>query len=194
MKNRRTTTSGMDWGVMGSLSDKLLQDKLYRDYLLIFVGCYFGLRISDLLDLRYIDLIDKKEVIVIEQKTKKQRRITINPKVTDALNFVVDELNKQDKFRPGAYIFANRWGGIISVSYVNKRLKYIFLKYDVHVQNASSHCLRKTFGKRVFDAAGDKSESALIYLMEVFGHSSMNITKRYIGITDKQIENVYLNL
>jgi integrase len=179
---------------MHGLAHRLREDKLYRDYLLLFIGSYFGLRISDLLEIRYIDLIDKKEVIVIEQKTKKQRRITINPKVNDAINFVVEDLKKQDKFRSEAYVFANRWGGIISVSYVNKRLKFIFSKYDVHVQNASSHCLRKTFGKRVFDAAGDKSESALIYLMEIFGHSSMNITKRYIGITDKQIENVYLNL
>jgi len=66
MKNRRTTTSGMDWNTMTGLCHRLKEDKLYRDYLLILIGCFFGLRISDLLQLRWQDVVDKTEVIIIE--------------------------------------------------------------------------------------------------------------------------------
>ena len=193
MGNRKTTTSGMDWLVMTGLTNQLREDGLYRDYLLILVGSYFGLRISDLLILRWEDVLDKTEVILTEQKTKKQRKITINAKVMKALMFVAEELRKQGRYRPEGYLFANRWDGILSISYINKRLKFIFKKYQVNVQNPSSHTLRKTFGRRCWEA-DNKSERALIYLSEIFGHSSISITKRYIGITAEQIADVYLSL
>lgn len=193
MGNRKTTTSGMEWNVMVGLATRLREDGLYRDYLLILVGCYFGLRISDLLELRWRDVLDKPEVILTEQKTKKQRKITINIKVTEALNFVAEELRKQGSYRPERYLFANRWDGILSISYINKRLKFIFNKYQVNVQNPSSHTLRKTMGKRVFES-NLKSEEALIYLMEIFSHANMSVTRRYIGLTEKVIADVYLKM
>ncbi len=193
MRNRKTTTAGMDWNAMLGLTARLLQDKLYRDYLLILIGSFFGLRASDLLRLRWQDVLDKTEVIITEQKTDKQRKITINMKVAEAVKFVAGKLIEQDRYSTEAYIFANRWGNKITISYVNRRLKYIFTKYQVNVQNPSSHTLRKTFGKRVWES-DNKSERALVYLSEIFSHSSISITKRYIGITEQQIANVYLSL
>jgi len=193
MRNRKTTTSGMDWNVMTGLCHRLKEDELYRDYLLILVGSFFGLRISDLLQLRWQNVLDKTEVIITEQKTGKQRKITINAKVAEAVKFIVDKLQKQGRYRPDGYLFANRWGDRITISYVNKRLKYIFSKYHVNVQNPSSHTLRKTFGRRCWEA-DNKSERALVYLSEIFSHSSISITKKYIGITEQQIADVYLSL
>ncbi len=190
---RRTTTSGLDWNVMNGLAQRLLQDELYRDYLMIFVNCHWGLRISDLLCLRYSDVINKAELILIEQKTGKQRKITINPKVAGALKHCAGILQEQGKYRPEQYIFANRWGGKITISYVNKRLKYIFRKYGVTVQNASSHTLRKSFGMQVW-IAGGRSDAALVYLSEIFSHSSTTITRKYIGINEQVIADVYLSL
>src|ERR1700722_19666596 len=105
MKNRRTTTSGVDWNLMIGLSQRLLQDKLYRDYMLILVGSYFGLRISDLLQLRFCDIEGKTEIILNEQKTGKQRKITINPKVNEAIMNVIDVLRRQGRYRAEAYLF-----------------------------------------------------------------------------------------
>jgi len=79
MRKKQTATSGMDWNTMIGLTLRLKQDKLYRDYLLITVGCYFGLRIGDLLSIKWVDVIGKEELVLTEQKTKKIRRITINP-------------------------------------------------------------------------------------------------------------------
>jgi integrase len=90
-------------------------------------------------------------------------------------------------------MFANRWGGAVTISYVNKRLKLIFKKYQVVVNNPSSHTLRKTFGKRVYES-DNKSERALIYLSEIFSHSSIAITRKYIGITQEQIADVYMSI
>jgi hypothetical protein len=46
MRKKQTATSGMDWNVMLGLTQRLKQDRMYRDYLLVTVGCYFGLRVG----------------------------------------------------------------------------------------------------------------------------------------------------
>jgi integrase len=193
MKKRQTSTSGMEWLTMQGLCMGLKKDKRYRDFLLITIGSYFGLRIGDILSLRWVDVLEKTEFVLVEQKTKKLRKITINPVVTEALNLCSNEQVLIGKFREDDYIFVNRWSGQISVSYVNKRLKFIFREYRVHVKNPSSHTLRKTFGKRIYES-DNKSERSLIYLSEIFSHSSIAITRKYIGITQEQIADLYLSL
>lgn len=193
MSLRQTTTSGMEWNTFLGLSQRLKEDGLLRDHLLITLGCYFGLRISDLLSLTWNGVIDKTELRLKESKTKKVRIITFNPKVIEAIDFCSNELRFKNKGWNSQYVFANRWGGQLSVSYVNKRLKVIFNKYHVRAQNPSSHTLRKTFGKRIYEMDG-QSERSLIYLSDIFGHSSTAITRNYIGITQDQIADVYLSL
>jgi integrase len=193
MKKRQTTTSGLEWNTMIGLTQRLKNDNLYRDYLLITIGSYFGLRIGDLLSIKWADIIDKSELILIEQKTKKSRKITINPNVSQAVKLCSNEQILKNRFNENAFIFSNRWGGQLSRSYINKRLKYVFRKYNVLVSNASSHTLRKTFGKRVYEADG-KSERALVYLSEIFSHSSISTTRRYIGITSQNIADMYMSL
>ncbi len=193
LKNTKTTTSGMEWNAMFGLAHRLKQEKKYRDYLMILVGCYFGLRAKDLLSLKWNDVIDKDELMITESKTKKVRTITINPTIKEALNFVMNELIRTGHFDHDGYIFANRWGDRISLNYTNKQLHRIFTKYNVRVQNGSTHTLRKTFGKRVWEMDG-KSERSLVYLSEIFSHSSTAITRRYIGITQQHIADVYLKL
>jgi len=193
MEKRQTTTSGMEWNTFLGLSQRLKDDKLHRDYLLITMGCYFGLRISDLLSIKWEDILNRTDLTIKESKTKKSRVITFNPKVIDAINHSSKELIKKDGHWKSEYVFANQWGGQLSVSYVNKRLKVIFSKYHVRVQNPSSHTLRKTFGRRIHEMDG-QSERSLIFLADIFGHSSTAITRLYIGITQEKIKNTYLNL
>tara|TARA_R110002072_G_scaffold288828_1_gene455114 strand:- start:10358 stop:10939 length:582 start_codon:yes stop_codon:yes gene_type:complete len=193
MEKRQTTTSGMEWNTFLGLSQRLKDDNLHRDYLLITMGCYFGLRISDLLSIKWEDIINQTDINIKESKTKKSRVITFNPKVIDAINHSSKELIKKDGHWNSEYVFANQWGGQLSVSYVNKRLKVIFSKYHVRVQHPSSHTLRKTFGRRIHEMDG-QSERSLIFLADIFGHSSTAITRLYIGITQEKIKNAYLNL
>ena len=68
-----------------------------------------------------------------------------------------------------------------------------FTKYHVVVNNPSRQTLRKTIGKRVYES-DNKSECAVIYLSEIFSHSSITITRKYIGITQEQIADVYMSI
>ena len=59
--------------------------------------------------------------------------------------------------------------------------------------NVGTHSLRKTFGYHVWHNAEDK-EKALVMLMVIFNHSSIAITKKYIGIMGEEIESVFNDL
>ena len=189
----KTTTNGLDWNVMLGLTHRLKQDGNLKFYLMILTGCYFGLRAGDLLNLRWCDVIDKDDFTLKEQKTSKLRKITINISVKEALTQVSRELTKVGRYNEDGYVFANRWGSPVTISYVNKQLHKIFPKYNVKVQNPSTHTLRKSFGRRVFEQ-GNKSEKSLIYLSDIFSHNSIATTRKYIGVTERQIADVYLQL
>ena len=81
----------------------------------------------------------------------------------------------------------------ISVQAANKRIKKVFTQFEIDAANPSSHTLRKTFGMRVYEKYG-QSENALITLSQIFNHSSIAMTRKYIGITQEKIKAVYLNL
>jgi integrase len=57
--------------------------------------------------------------------------------------------------------------------------------------------MRKTFGRHVYLTMlerGEKAEKTLEYLRDVFGHASVSITRRYIGIRRDEILSIYDNL
>ena len=93
------------------------------------------------------------------------------------------------------FIFLNRYGDKpIDKSYCNVKLKSIFRKYNISIDgNISSHLFRKTLGNRVLRLNNYSGESVIL-LMELFGHSSPAITKRYLGVREREIHDVYDSL
>ena len=189
----KTKADYIEWGTVLSLIQKLERDKEWKFALLIAIGTYTGLRISDILVLKWNDLLDRDSFKVIEKKTKKDRNISINPQLKE---IIVRIYGKQSGTDPDGLLFLNRWGtGAITRQYVNYKLKRIATKYKV-VKDASgikSHSLRKSFGRRVFEN-NDNSERALILLSDILNHSSIRTTKVYLGIRDREIQDVYANL
>lgn len=193
-KHKKTECGAMEWPQFLYLTERLKREKEYRFMLLIATGCYCGLRIGDLLNLRWNILLENENAEITEQKTKKTRTVTINVALREIAQYSYDELHSQNKkLKKSDLIFVNRWGGKLSIQFVNRKLHRLLLRHKIKVKNGSSHCMRKTFGRRVYEM-NNKSEASLILLSKVFNHSSTSITRKYIGIQDEEIENVYLNL
>ena len=177
-KGTITTTSYMEWNDFVSLITRLEKDEDYKFSLLISIGVFTGLRISDLLTLKYSDLIGNDVLRITEKKTKKVRSIKINKDLKDIVERIVSKMKVTEL---NTLIFLNRFGTkSIDKSYVNVRLKEIFIRYRIKVGgNVSTHTFRKTLGRRVMEVNKYSNES-IVLLMELFGHSSMSITKRYL--------------
>ncbi len=192
LKGSNTTTGYLEWDTFVSLITRLENKGEYKFCLLISTGVFTGLRISDLLTLKYNDLINKDILTIREKKTKKVRTIKINPDLSILVERIYKKLNLTN---PNQFIFLNRFGNKpIDKSYVNIKLKEVFSKNRIKVDgNVSSHLFRKTLGRRVMEINNYSNES-LVLLMELFGHSSMSITKRYLGIRQQEINDIYLSV
>ena len=82
-------------------------------------------------------------------------------------------------------------GTVFTIQRINVILKEIKRKYRLKVKNFSFHSLRKTFGRLVYNMNSENSELALVKLMELFNHSSLAITKRYLGLRQEEILETY---
>jgi len=190
--NQKTTTTSMEWDQFKSLISKLERDGEYKFCLLISVGVFTGLRVSDLLQLKFNQFIGTEFLNIIEKKTKKDRRIKINSDLKDIVERIKLKMNVVDDDQ---FIFVNKFGTKpIDKSYVNVKLKELFKKYDIHLEgNVSSHLFRKTLGNRALKLNNYSNES-IILLMELFNHSSPITTKRYLGVRNSEIESIYDSL
>ena len=192
LKGINTTTGYLEWNSFIGLITRLENKGEFKFCLLISTGVFTGLRISDLLTLKYTDLINKDILTIREKKTKKVRTIKINPDLSILVERIYKKLNLTN---PNQFIFLNRFGDKpIDKSYVNIKLKELFSKNRIKIDgNISSHLFRKTLGRRVMELNNFSNES-LVLLMELFGHSSMSITKRYLGIRQQEINDIYLSV
>ena len=73
-----------------------------------------------------------------------------------------------------------------SIQWINLILKELKYRYNLRINHFSTHSLRKTFGRKVFESS-DNAELALVKLMELFNHSSIMTTKRYLAIRQQEL-------
>ena len=78
LKYSSTTADYLQWSEAMNLIRKLAKGSNYKMSLLIALGCFTGLRISDILALRWNQILDADEFTIIEHKTKKKRTIRVN--------------------------------------------------------------------------------------------------------------------
>jgi integrase len=166
-----------------------LKESSERDYVLFNVGIYTGLRISDMLKLR-VSEVRGEYISLREQKTGKQKLISINPR----LRTILSEYCK-DK-RDGDYLFAARSRKLksgmkrqpLDRSTVYKMLNKTARQFKL--DEIGCHTMRKTFGYHMYRQ--DRTKLAL--LMELFNHSSETVTLRYIGINQDMLDSAINSL
>ncbi len=187
------------------ISAYLIANKRWRDNMLFICGINFGLRISDLLRLRFCNLIDadmtfKDEFPILEKKTSHTRKVkanrclSINDAVVDAVTLYLQNVpSKLDDFM---FRSESPNGKAKNVAMSRMAVHNVLdgiqrdLGIDAHL---SSHSLRKTFGYHQMAMSGNDPRK-LVILQRMFGHSSLMQTMEYIGITDEEISDAYMNL
>ena len=187
LKNSYVTSDYIEWDTMLSLVRKLYRDKEYRMSLLIGCGSFFGLRISDILSLTWSMLLDD-EFVIIEKKTGKRREIKINSNFQKHIVDCYTALGVADKHEK---CFLSRKKTVYSTQRINVLFKSIKSKYGLKGEHFSTHSMRKTFGRKVVEAAGENSEFALIKLSELFNHADVMTTRRYLGLRTQELLETY---
>lgn len=160
-----------------------LKGKNERDYVMFMFGIYSGLRICDILQFRVRDVREKDYITRREKKTKKEKRFPINKNLKKILGeYVKDKRDYEFLFRnpnaPNKPITRQQAYNILSDA--GKKFG---------LESIGTHTLRKTFGYHLYKQTNDAA-----LLMDIFNHSDIHITLRYIGVNQDCKDKAYNNL
>lgn len=148
-----------------------------------------GLRVSELIELRFRDILFDEEVIRIFGKGSKERIVPIGSEALKWLKtykdtarfFLIKDIQKND------IIFLNNRGnkltrmGIWKI--IDKYAKLADIKFQVH-----PHSLRHSFATHLIEGGAD-----LRVVQEMLGHSSISTTQIYTHIDKNFIKEVHRN-
>ena len=171
------------------LAEYFLNKGQMRNHALFTLSVHTALRISDILQLKWDDVYDfenncvRTSISIFEKKTKKAKTMALHKNVIKALNMYAKTA------KPGAFIFESpRTKKAIhrTQAYRIIRAAAEALAFQFRV---SCHSLRKTFGYHAW-----KSGVSPAVIMEIYNHSSLAVTQRYLGVTQDDKDAVYLGL
>lgn len=158
-----------------------------RNYLMLVFGLNTALRISDILKLKWEDVYDmqlqqpRTHVRITEQKTGKFSCIYLNKQIRNAvMNY------QKEQSDCSVYIFRN--------PRVDRPISRVQAYRIIHkaaescglTGTISCHSLRKTFGYFAWQQGISPA-----MLMNIYNHSSYQITKRYLGIEQDDRDKVF---
>lgn len=188
------------------ISQFLIGQKRYRDNMLFIVGINFGLRVSDLISLRFSHLINdecafRDRFAILEKKTKntrahkRNRYITVNTAVVEAVTLYLEHT---PNVRLSDFMFRSESNnGSNENKPIHRATVDTILKgiaKDIGLGNRmSTHTLRKTFAYHQMVMSGNDPRKLLL-LQKMFGHSTAAQTLDYIGITSEEIDEAYRRL
>jgi len=168
------------------LMKAVLKEKSLRDWCLFVFGINSGLRVSDLVRLKVSDVYDgrkvKDRIELHERKTGKLKNFPLSESVKKALReyLASAELGQDDILFP-----SRKGGGSLSRSQVWLILHKAAEKAGIQ-EHIGTHSMRKTFGYQAY-----KSGTDIYIIQEMLNHSHPAVTRRYIGLSQDDLDRVY---
>lgn len=188
LRNTKTTADYIPWDSAINTVHRLYKDKNYIMSLFIATGIFTGLRVRDLRELRWNQLLDGGVLTVTEHKTKKERQIKLNNDFVEHVRHCYEAMGIKN---PNEHCFLSQKKTVISTQWFNRLLKDIRDKYKIPCKHISCHALRKTMGRHIWESNPENAELSLLLLSEIYSHSNTQITRRYLGLKTEEILSAY---
>ena len=187
-KGLMTTKGSLDWERLMEIARQEIRSGDKDLGLYIALSLYTGLRCNEILKLKLEKLFVEGVVVVyldiFQSKNKKYRRIKVSPGLKAILeNFGRHRgfvLRGRDDKKP------------MTIQNVNTKIKVLGIKHKIgNADDLSTHALRKTFARRLYDQRPGKEEETLVLLSDIFGHASTATTRRYLGLRQREKDQLY---
>ena len=161
---------------------EVLKSHNYRDYLLLILAINTGMKISDLLSLKFNDL--KETDGFVSSIYINDHEYHINSLVKECCETYHNILSKNNKITD-SYIFLSRKGcEAIDRSHAYRILNEAAKQSGLNCK-VGPHTLRKTFGYHHYKKFQD-----IKYLQKLFHHNSSKQTFKYIGMEQSEKVNL----
>jgi len=183
--------------VLAALKGKTVLD--LRDRALFILGIKTGLRISELLSLRLRDVSRRGQILdrvaVRRGATKGKRSGRVIPLNRDASRALLDLVRRLERMGVGenAPLFGSRkgrWRRPLSRFQAWRRLKDLYERAGLLLQNLGTHTLRKTFANEIYRLLGGD----LLKVQAALGHASIESTRCYLAFAMEEVEEAILKL
>lgn len=160
----------------------------YRNKAMLELLYGTGLRISEMLDLKLTDVDFENCIVRCFGKGSKERIVPIGEYIIDSLTNYLNNGRNQllNKKKISDYLFLNNRGDRISRFSFFKILKKLLREKDIK-KDVSPHSLRHSFATHMLENGAD-----LRSIQELLGHSDIATTRIYTHITNKKVENDYI--
>lgn len=190
---------------ISTLETHLLQYGRYRDRMLIIAGTQVGYRITELLTWTVGQVLGPdgdivREVTVtradlkggkgVRKRSVRSRRVVLNERAREVIRDYLASLGcvpTSDQF-----LFRSRTGANrpISRTQAHRILKVLCRECGIDATRISTHSLRKSFVRAVYDASGHD----LVRTQRIVQHASPLTTARYLESTQSELDDLVLGL
>lgn len=192
-----TTYPIKDKSTLEQFKTYYLEKNSVRNYALIILGLNTALRIGDILALQWKDVynfekdIYRRHISIHEQKTGKENSIAINGAVSDSLDLLLAKRKSSGRIpEQEDYIFISNKG---KKQPITRYQAYRIIREAAFAagveEHISCHSLRKTFGYYAWRQGVPPA-----MLMNIYNHSSYQITKRYLCIEQEDRDDVFMKI
>ncbi len=163
------------------LKESLNDSDGIRDKLIIEMLYATGVRVSELVNIKYSDIDFNNRRIRVCGKGNKERVVYYGEYAEDALKEYMSTHKKNEE----NYLFTNSRGGNLTDRGVRYIIDNIMNKLSIKV-HVTPHVIRHTFATDMLNNGCD-----IKIVQELLGHSSLRTTEIYTHVTNERIKKVY---
>ena len=165
--------------VVKNFTDENIKNLQYNDTLPLHLTCDFN--VDPILRLNVGDVRNRTHIQITEQKTGKFKKFPINSKLKPMIDdFIKGRRNTEPLFLS---VWNHRLDRTTSYYIIRTACEKAGLE-----ERVGTHTMRKTFGYHHYQQFKD-----VVLLQKIFNHSSPQITLRYIGVEQDEIDDSYKN-
>jgi len=175
----------IEWPLAMSILESLEKQDRKRELMMVALGLFTAYRCSDWSKLKWGDITDN--IQRKEQKTGKMREVALHPEMKRIAALCKNGNDDTHIFMP----LRGGTGKPLATGGAIKILRRIGIEHGI--ADLSTHSLRKTFGRRVYDQNG-QNDHALMMLGLILNHSNTATTRAYLGLTRMEIDDICLNI
>ncbi|CAM3817440.1 hypothetical protein DESA109040_22055 [Deinococcus saxicola] len=160
-------------------------DQPLRDTAMLLTFFDTGIRLGELIGLRVGDLQPDRGLLRVIGKGDQERSVPIGTRAFAAVNAY---MMRERRPRPGVrHLFLNRRGQQMTYSAVSIRLARFSVTLGLPREDTTPHTFRRGFAVEFLRNGGD-----VFTLQQILGHSSLEMTRRYVNFLDEDLKTAHL--
>ena len=156
-----------------------------RDQAMMEVMYASGLRVSELIQLKKVDLNVHKATIRVLGKGQKTRIVPVGEYAIAQIDTYLTKRAFVDPKEKSPYLFINRYGKPLSRQFFFKRVKTYAKQVGIQV-SISPHTLRHSFATHLLEQG-----ASLRAVQEMLGHTHLSTTQIYTHVSEKRILSAF---